>query len=100
MTGLWLLCVPEGYGLFQPDARDYLHVTERGQDFIETLFGETVKEIDYAEGLLYLLGLVAENGPGKRADFLTQFGGFLTQYSDIRSLNVVKSYWYDRMQNM
>ncbi len=100
LSGIWLLCVPEGYGLVIPDASDRLQITERGEDFLNRPFGETVKQLDYSEGLLYVLGLVAEKGPGKRADFLTQYGNFLAQYSDVRSLSVVKSNWYARMQNM
>lgn len=100
LRGIWLLCVNEGYGLLQSDTQDILRVTEAGKDFIANLLGETEKRLDFSEGLSYLLGLVAEKGPGKRSDFLGKFETFITQYSDIKSTNVVKSYWHSRIQNL
>ncbi len=97
---IWMLSVDDRYGLLGTDANDYLRITEAGHDFIAHPFGETEKLLDFAEGLLYLLGVVSENGPGKRSDFLGQFETFITQYTDIKSTNVVQSYWYARMQNL
>jgi len=100
LMGSWLLCTQEGCSLLQTDSHDRLQITDAGRDFMDNPLGETVKQIDYAEGLLHLLEMVSENGPGKRSDFIDHYGVFLAQYSDIRSLSVIKSNWYARMQNM
>ena len=98
LTGVWLLS--SNYGLLQPDANEILHITDIGQDFVDNPIGRAVQHIDYSEGLLNLLLIISEYGPGKRSDFLPVFAEFLTQYSNYRTAHVHKSTWYYRMRNL
>lgn len=100
LMGAWLLCTQEDYLLLQTDSHDRIQITDAGRDFMDNPLGDTVKQIDYAEGLLHLLEIVSENGPGKRSDFIDHYSSFLAQYSDLRSPSVIKSNWYARMQNL
>jgi restriction system protein len=88
------------YGLVDTDAQDTLYVTDRGHGFIEDEFGEIEKELDYSEGLLNLLAIVAEHGPGKRGDFIPHYSEFLQQYTNLRSRTVIESRWYYSMRNL
>ncbi|MDX2137628.1 MAG: restriction endonuclease [Chloroflexota bacterium] len=100
LLGTWLLTTSKTYQLLKADHKDILHITETGQDFLQQEYGATTQYIDYHEGLLHLLEIVSEKGPGKRADFLPDFATFLSQYSAVRSSNTVQTSWYGRMQNM
>jgi restriction system protein len=98
LTGLWLLC--SSYELFSPDSQDVLFITPLGKDFLETTFGEAERYLDFSEGLFHLLTIVAEHGPGKRADLLPHYTQFLTLYSRVQSQAAIKSRWYDRITNL
>src|SRR5690606_29527524 len=98
VTGLWLLC--SAYELLRSDAYDTLHLTELGEDFINNPLGEAVQHIDYSEGLLNLLLITAEHGPGKRSDLMPVYGEFLERYSNYRSQSVINHAWYQRMRNL
>ena len=50
-------------------AAEVLEMTERGRRFLNEPEGQVVAEIDRHEGILTLLQLVAELGPGKRRGF-------------------------------
>lgn len=98
ISEIWLLCSHRG--LLNTNEHDVLHVTDRGYDFLNNLLGETVQEIDYSEGLLHVLKIVAENGPGKSADLLPQFFDFLMKYSTLRSQRVIETVWRYRTRNL
>lgn len=97
-TGTWLFC--SRYELLVTDDIEILHITHAGQDFVDHPLGDTVQHIDYREGLLNLLLIVAEHGPGKRSDFVPPYAEFLEQYSDYRSPRAHKSAWYYRTRNL
>jgi restriction system protein len=98
LTGVWLLS--SGYELLAADASDMLHITDAGHVFITDPFGEAVKHIDYSEGLLNLLLIVSEHGPGKRSDLLPPYTEFLEHYSNYRSPSSLRGAWYNRMRNL
>jgi restriction system protein len=98
LVGVWRLC--SSYGLLEADNRDTLHITERGRGFLENPFGPEEQYLDFSEGLLQLLAIVAEHGPAKRSDQLPHFGEFLLAHSQVRSQNVLSSYWYSRITNL
>jgi restriction system protein len=56
--------------------------------------------MDREEGVLLLLQLVAEKGPGKRSDFLPEFTEFCHRETTARTDNVIKSALYDRLRNL
>jgi restriction system protein len=97
LTGLWLLA--SSYELID-DSQDILRLTPIGQDFLTNEFGDAEQTLDSREGLLALLRIVAEYGPGKRSDFLRHFAEFLAKNSNIRSESAINSYWYSRMRNL
>lgn len=98
VTGMWLLC--SQYHLLEADSGDTLHITPVGQDFVSNPAGLTVQQIDFSEGLLNLLLIVSEHGPGKRADFLPHYSEFLEVYSSYRSPRAHKGAWYGRIRNL
>lgn len=98
LTGVWLFSAQ--YELLEVDSHSILHLTDAGQDFVDNPLGQTVQHIDYREGLLNLLLIVAEHGPGKRSDLLPPYSDFLEQYSDYRSAKVRTSAWYYRIRNL
>jgi restriction system protein len=97
LTGVWLLA--SSYNLVE-DSKDIFHTTELGHDFVHNPFGETVKHIDYREGLANLLLIVSEHGPGKRSDFLPHYTDFLERYSNYRSQRSFNMAWYGRIRNL
>jgi restriction system protein len=98
LTGMWLFC--SRYGLLATDQNDRLHITEAGQDFIDQPLGAAAQHIDYSEGLLNLLLIISEHGPGKRSDFVPVYSEFLERYSDYRSPRAQQSAWYYRVRNL
>lgn len=98
IDGEWRLSTH--YQLVDVASDDVIHLTERGQDFMSNPLGATVQDIDYREGLLHLLSITSEHGPGKRSNFLPPFTEFLERYSNYRSENMFKWAWYDRTRNL
>lgn len=97
LTGNWLLC--SSYELLTPDHHDILQITSRGQDFLDSPFGEAEQYLDFSEGVLHLLAIVAEHGPGKRSDLLPHFTEFVHANSRVRAQSAVSSVWYNRITN-
>jgi len=73
---LWL---SKRYGLLQEG--DTVVISDCGHDFISQPLGKTVRWVDEQEGLLYLLGIVAERGQGQSSDFLPAWSDFLRRCS-------------------
>lgn len=97
--GEWLLC--SSYGLCEYDNnRDVLQITELGRDFLNYEDGKAVQLIDFSEGLLALLAIVAEHGPGKRSDLLPHFTEFLLANSRVKAPSALSGRWYDRTVNL
>jgi restriction system protein len=84
------------YSLLREEQGNY-RLSPRGQAFLS---GELFEELDYSEGLIKLLSILADLGTGKRSDFLPPFGNFLKEHSNIKSNTVIDSYWYYRMRNL
>jgi restriction system protein len=98
VAGVWALCT--SYGLLVEADGDTLHVTPLGRNFIANLEGEAAQYLDYSEGLLHLLAIIAEHGPGKRADLIGPFAEFLATYTRIKSPSAVSARWSDRVANL
>lgn len=97
-TSAWLFC--SRFKLLAADENEILHITDTGRNFVEHPLSQVEQHIDYVEGLLNLLLIVAEHGPGRRSDFVPLFSDFLEQYSDYRSPRAKQSAWYYRMRNL
>ena len=85
LRGSWYLS--NKHDLMVRDNQDILCVTERGRHFLEQPNSVTVAEIDRYEGILTILRLVAERGPGKRSEFLPDFIAFCRSQTSYRSEN-------------
>jgi restriction system protein len=96
--GSWLMC--SSYGLCEVDSDDVLHITELGQDFLQYERGKAVRRVDYSEGMLTLLAIVSEHGPGKRSDLLPHFTEFMLANSQVRSPAAISERWYARIVNL
>jgi len=59
-----------------------------------------VASIDSYEGVLTILRLVGERGPGKRSEFLPGFAAFCQTYTNYRSDSPIKGALYDRLINL
>ncbi len=94
LNGVWALCT--AYGLLVAGEDDALYISPLGHNFIENADGEAAQYLDYSEGLLHLLAIVAEHGPGKRADLLPPFADFLGQYTRAKA----SARWLHRIANL
>jgi restriction system protein len=88
IPGHWYLA--KGYQLLQEDDAGMLRLTDAGQDFLQNPQGETVRMLDRQEGMIKLLSIVAERGPGKRGDFLLEWSRYLQAVSNFNSDSTFK----------
>jgi restriction system protein len=98
LRGSWYLTTK--HDLLVRDPRDILSITERGRLFLDEPTGHVVAEIDSYEGILTILQIVAEKGPGKRSDLLPAFTSFCQTFTSYRSESVIKGALYDRLTNL
>lgn len=96
--GHWYLA--KGYDLVLEDDLGVLRLTELGQDFVQNLAGETVQMLDRQEGLIKLLTIVAERGPGKRGDLLPEWSRYLQAVSNFNSDSTFKDTLRRRLLNL
>lgn len=98
VQGCWYLCTR--HDLLERDSKDILQVTELGQSFIDDPGGDVEAELDAYEGLLTILRIVAEKGPGRRSDLLPDYEEYCLAHTTIKSDNAIKSYLYARLSNL
>lgn len=98
LRGSWYLTTK--HDLLTRGADDVLRVTSTGREFLLEPEGDVVAAIDAYEGVLTILQLVAERGPGKRAEFLEGFAAFCSADTTYRSDSVIKGALYDRLRNL
>lgn len=96
--GPWLFS--QNHQLLISDESESLRLTPKGKAFLESPRGSVVAEIDQLEGMLIVLKLVAELGPGKRSVFLPAFSDFCQENTSYRSEVVIKGAQYDRLFNL
>lgn len=98
MTGVWLLS--RNYDLLEEDADGVLGLSPRGEQLLGDGAAEIERDVDEAEGLLAILQIVGENGPGNSTAFLDPWTDHLQQNSRVRSEPVVRGYLYNRLRNL
>jgi restriction system protein len=98
LRGSWYLA--SRHQLLVVDAQNVIRVTERGHQFLDHPGGHVVAEIDNREGILIILRLVADRGPGWRSDFLTDFAEYCRSSTSIHSDAAIKSGLYNRLVNL
>ncbi len=98
IRGHWYLA--KEYDLVLEDDAEVLRLTELGKDFMQNPSGETVQLLDLQEGLIKLLTIVAERGPGKRGDFLSEWMHYLQSVSNFNSDSTFKDTLRRRLLNL
>lgn len=98
VRGSWYLATK--HELLTRNGEAVLRTTERGRSFLAEPTGPVVAAIDDEEGLLVILRLVAQRGPGKRGDFLPEYGEYSRTHTTFHADAVVKSTLYDRLRNL
>lgn len=98
LRGPWYLCTK--HDLLVKNDREILTITAKGKDFLVNPDGTVVGEIDSFEGILTILRLVGERGPGRRSEFLPDFVEFCRTFTNYRSENPIKGALYDRLVNL
>lgn len=98
LRGSWYLTTK--HQLLSEDEEGILRITTRGKEFLEDVSGATTAEIDSYEGILTILRLVAERGPGRRSDFLPAYTEFCHTYTGYQSDTPIKGSLYDRLTNL
>ena len=96
--GHWYLA--KGYDLLAEEQDEVLRLTARGQDFIQNPSGDTVQLIDRQEGLIKLLSIVAERGPGRRGHLLPEWSRYLQAVSNFNSDSTFKDTLRRRLLNL
>jgi restriction system protein len=96
--GHWTLAIT--YKLIHVDKSDCISITDLGRDFVRDERGRTVALLDEHEGLLKLLTIVAEKGPGRRGNFVPEWGEYLKRRSNFGTDSTVKDTLTRRLQNL
>lgn len=98
LRGKWYLV--SKHGLLAKDENELLIVTERGRNFLRHTESAIAAEIDEYEGVLRILQIVAEKGPGWRSEFLNDYTSYCLEFTTYRSETVIKGSLYDRLVNL
>ena len=96
--GHWLLC--QTYKLVQVMSDDLLTLSDRGKDFLEHEGGEAEEFLDEQEGLVKLLTMVADNGPARPRELLSDWSKYLMQYSNFASRSTFQDTMRRRLANL
>lgn len=96
--GHWLLV--QKYKLIEEAPDGMLRLTERGQEFLDHVAGETEAYLDEQEGLAKLLALVAENGPTRPGGILDEWIEYLNRYSAFGSPSTCRDTLQRRLKNL
>ncbi|MEZ4713690.1 MAG: restriction endonuclease [Caldilineaceae bacterium] len=98
VRGLWYLA--NRHDLLNQNVDGLLQITDSGHLFLHEPEGDVVAAIDEYEGILTILQLVAEKGPGRRSEFLGEFSDYCRSYTTHKSDSVIKGALYDRLLNL
>lgn len=87
------------HGLLTADASGIYRLTERGQAFFDDE-ESVVREIDDAEGLPQLLGILSTKTRAMRGDLVPEWGEFLREYSNYGTDSTIKDTLRRRLLNL
>ncbi len=87
------------YELLAPDGMGVYRLGERGQAFLKNDH-QIIYELDDAEGLPQLLGILATKPQAKRGDLLSEWGDFLRDYSKFGTPSTIKDTLRRRLLNL
>ena len=87
------------FALMETGDADACWPSERGEAFLRA-DADTLAQIDDAEGILYLLELLAGREQARRGELLPEWMAFLRQSSKVNTENSGKSALYNRLANL
>ena len=96
--GHWLLS--QTYELLEGGRDGILVLTERGRTFLDEEGGSTEAFLDEQEGVLYLLTLIDDLGPTRRAGLLEEWTHYLNRYSRFKAPSVCSDTLRRRLTNL
>jgi restriction system protein len=96
--GHWLLAT--NYELLEEDSTGVLRLAERGRGFLDNPGGQTEAAVDEAEGLLKLLGIVADNGPASFGELVADWADYLKRRSKFGTDSTIKDTLRRRLRNL
>lgn len=96
--GLWFTA--RRYMLLEEDGAGKLLLTNAGRNFVDSPLGDTEVLIDEGEGLLKLLGIVAEQGPVRFGELVEDWGGYLSRRSGFGTESTIKDTLRRRLRNL
>lgn len=65
------------------DESDVLHLTDAGQDYLNSATSPSVRGVEEAEGVLKLLALVARHAPAETADLIADWTAWLREETNV-----------------
>jgi len=89
----------KNFDLLVPDQQGIYQLTERGKKFLEN-DPLLIREIDYEEGILDLIHILATKGRAKRSDLLPDWEEFLLNNSKYGSPSTIKDTLRRRLRNL
>ena len=98
ILGHWYLVT--NHGLLEDGPDGLLKLTAEGKDFLESPGGDAESRIDEVEGLLKLLAIVAESGPGRFGEFVGPWGDYLQRRSKYGTDSTIKETLRSRLKNL
>ena len=96
-TGHWFLC--QKYGLLK-EVGGRLHLTKRGQSFLDYENGEVEVDIDEQEGVAKILSLFAVNGPTRASGVLDEWSEYLERHSGFGTPSTRRDTLSRRIRNL
>ena len=98
LQGCWMLA--QRHNLLQRDSSDALQVASSGQDLLDNPHGKIAAAIDDYEGVLRILGLLADAGPTRRGGILQGWAVLCRLQTNYDSDAVIRHALYDRLMNL
>jgi restriction system protein len=89
----------KNHELLATDGSGVYRCTERGGAFLKDE-PQTVREIDDAEGLPQLVGILATKTRARRADLLPEWSEFVREHSNYTSTSAIYDTLQDRLRNL
>lgn len=87
------------FNLLEPDLQGSYRLEARGQAFLADQ-PALLKELDDAEGMRQLLGILATKTQAKRSDLLPEWGAFLREHSKFGTPSTIKDTLRRRLANL
>jgi len=98
VQGHWLLA--SNYGLLEEDADGLMRLTVLGSEFVGAPGGEAETLLDEREGMLKLLSIVSDKGPGRLGAFVEPWGEYLKRWSKFGTDSTIRDTLRRRLGNL